>query len=247
VLERDAFMIVWANRLSLPLLDWTDDDGLAAIDLRTYARTGLRYAAVDLSCFHGLPSVLGVVRSTRRASGALGVGAGTAASVERAWWKALSEAFACRAAGAKLALLRPESRYGSHGEGVVAFEDHIQYYADPHRAAAAALLDASPVRTPVARVAALRGTTPGEHVSALCEAVARAGSDAYAVDVTAPDVRELGLVVTKVLAPELCPLDVPQGARFLGGHRLYEAAAALGLRPEVLREDAINPKPHPFP
>jgi ribosomal protein S12 methylthiotransferase accessory factor len=247
VLERDAFMIAWANRLSLPLLDWSDDDGLRAIEARTFGRTGLPYAAVDLSCFHGLPSVLGVVRSGRRAAGALGVGAGTAATVERAWWKALSEAFACRAAGAKLALLRPESRYGAQGEGVFAFEDHIQYYADPDRAAAAAFLDASPARTPVGRVPPLRGESPSEHVSALCEAVARAGSDAYVVDVTAPDVRELGLVVTKVVAPELCPLEVPQAARFLGGRRLYEAAAALGLRAGRLREEDVNPEPHPFP
>src|SRR3954454_13802736 len=88
-LERDAFMIVWANRLSLPLLDWTDDEALSAIDDRTFGQTGLEYAAIDLSRFHGLPSVLGIARSRRTASGALGVGAGTAATLERAWWKAL--------------------------------------------------------------------------------------------------------------------------------------------------------------
>ena len=68
-----------------------------------------------------------------------------------------------------------------------------------------------------------------------------------AVDVTSPDVAELGLVVTKVVAPELCALDVVHGARFLGGRRLYEAAAALGLRAGVVDGDDINPDPHPFP
>jgi ribosomal protein S12 methylthiotransferase accessory factor len=68
-----------------------------------------------------------------------------------------------------------------------------------------------------------------------------------APDVTSPDVRELGLTVTKVLAPELCALDVPHAARFLGGRRLYEAAAALGMRGDCLRETDVNPDPHPFP
>ena len=64
---------------------------------------------------------------------------------------------------------------------------------------------------------------------------------------TAPDVRELGLTVGKVLAPELCPLDVPHAARFLGGRRLYDAAVSLGLRDEPLHEADVNPDPHPFP
>jgi ribosomal protein S12 methylthiotransferase accessory factor len=55
------------------------------------------------------------------------------------------------------------------------------------------------------------------------------------------------LVVTKAVAPELCALDVAHGARFLGGRRLYEAAAALGLRAAPLALSAINPYPHPFP
>jgi len=74
-----------------------------------------------------------------------------------------------------------------------------------------------------------------------------AGSRAYAVDVTSPDVAALGLTVTRVLAPGLCSLDVGQEARFLGPARLRETAAQLGLRASVLREDDLNPDPHPFP
>ena len=64
---------------------------------------------------------------------------------------------------------------------------------------------------------------------------------------TSPDVRSLGLTVVKVLAPELCALDVLHGARFLGGRRLYQAAFELGLRERPLTEPEVNPDPHPFP
>ena len=87
----------------------------------------------------------------------------------------------------------------------------------------------------------------GDQVEELCERVAAAGSSAYAVDVTSPDVAELGLTVTKVVAPELCALDVAHAARFLGGRRIYEAAAAAGLRDAPLAEADVNPDPHPFP
>jgi len=242
LLERDAFMIAWAAQLSLPLLDWTGDARLVELDERYFASTGLEYAAVDLSVFHRLPSVLGVVRAPRGCPGALGVGAGTAPTVERAWFKALAEAFAARAAGVKLALL-DDREYGGHGEGVTSFDDHIRFYAREQRVAPAAFLDSSAARTSVAGVPKLDGNA----VSALCERVHAAGSSAYAVDVTSPDVAELGLVVTKVIAPELCALDVAHGARFLGGRRLYEAAAELRLRERALDEDEVNPYPHPFP
>ena len=101
---------------------------LVELERRFFVPAGLTYSAVDLSAFHGVPSVLGVVRAPSGFPGALGVGAGTAPTVERAWFKALAEAFAARSAGAKLALLEPRA-YGPQGEGVGTFEDHIRYYA----------------------------------------------------------------------------------------------------------------------
>ena len=242
LLERDAFMIVWAARVSLPLLDWSAEPALVELDRQFFAPAGLAYAAVDLSAFHDVPSVLGVVRAPPGIRGALGVGAGTAPTVERAWLKAFAEAFASRAAGAKLELLAGDD-YGPNGEGVVTFEDHIRYYADERRSQAAAFLDASPVHTRASDVRAVAG----DPVESLCARVEAAGSGAYMVDVTSPDVAELGLVVTKVIAPELCALDVAHGARFLGGRRLYEAAADRGLRRGRLDAAELNPYPHPFP
>ncbi len=238
LLERDAFMIVWAGRLSLPLLELEPQTALP------FARTGLGYSAVDLSAFHRIPTALAVVRAPLGFPGAVGVGAAAAPTVERATWKALAEAFATRSAGAKLELLHA----GEAGSGtVVTFEDHIRHYADHARSAATAFLDSSPVRKPSMSVPPLEGDGTAARIEALCGRVKAAGSTAYAVDVTAPDVASLGLTVTRVVAPELCRLDVSHTARFLGGRRLYETGASLGLAPDVLTEDRVNPDPHPFP
>lgn len=247
VLERDAFMIVWSNKLSLRRLDWSDDARLAELDARLFAPTGLGYAVVDLSVFHCLPSLLGVIRAPAEHPGALGVGAGTAPTLERAFWKALSEAFSARSAGAKLALLDDRASGTGGPTSLSSFEDHIHYYADASRAAAAAFIDASPERVSARSLAPLEGETPAQHIAALCRRAENAGSTAYGVDVTSPDVAELGLVVTKVVTPELCMLDVVHAARFLGGTRLYAAAAERGLRSRPLAEDDVNPDPHPFP
>jgi ribosomal protein S12 methylthiotransferase accessory factor len=175
--------------------------------------------------------------------GALGVGAAAARTVERAAWKALAEAFSARAAGVKLTLLDPDC----DDRPVVTFEDHIRRYADHRHVPAVAFLDGSAERTTVDSVAPLEGESPEQWLVELCRRIEAAGSSAYAVDVTAPDVAELGLSVIRVLAPELCALDTAHEARFLGSRRLYEAAAALGLGPGPLSEHDLNPDPHPFP
>ncbi|HSP73131.1 MAG TPA: YcaO-like family protein [Gaiellaceae bacterium] len=240
LVERDAFMLVWRNRLSLPLLEWRGHRKLQELEARYFAPTGLAYAAVDLSRVHGVPSVLGVVRA-RRGPGALGVGAGTAATVTAAWWKALSEAFSTHAAARRIAVLEPGI---PAPDAVNAFHDHIRYHASAEGARAAAFLDASRDRVDIRDVPPL--PRDGEIV-ALRDRIERAGSSAYAVDVTAPDVRRLGLHVVKTVAPELCALDVSHRARFLGGRRILCAAAELGLLPRPLRLEELNPDPHPFP
>jgi ribosomal protein S12 methylthiotransferase accessory factor len=152
LLERDAFMIVWSNRLSLPLLEPPHDSALEA----PFGATGLAYAAVDLSVFHQLPIALAVVRAPEGCPGAVGVGAAAAATPERARWKALAEAFATRAAGATLAVLAG----GAPVERIAGFDDHIRYYADGANAAATFFLDASCERMRSSGCRASRGRRP---------------------------------------------------------------------------------------
>jgi ribosomal protein S12 methylthiotransferase accessory factor len=239
VLERDAFMLVWTNRLSLPLI--TIDPGFPGLD--TFLRTGLLFAGVDLSVIHRVPCVLGVVRAPAGVSGALGVGAAAASTADRAGWKALAEAFTVRAAGVKLALLDPDG----DERPIVSFEDHIRRYADHRAAEAAAFLDSSSERVSLGSVAPLEGDGPAEWIASLCRRIEAVGSRAYVVDVTAPDVAEIGVSVIRVVAPGLLALDAAHSARFLGARRLYEGAAALGLRAAPRGEDDLNPDPHPFP
>jgi ribosomal protein S12 methylthiotransferase accessory factor len=239
LLERDAFMIVWSNRLSCPLLE----ADLEAPGLAAFRSAGVRFAGVDLSSIHQVPCVLGVVRAPVGVPGALGVGAAAAPTVQRAWWKALAEAFSARAASVKLALLDPDASQRQ----VVSFEDHVRRYADHRHEPCTAFLDASPERVSMAQVPPLEGDAAPERLAALCRRLASAGSAGYWVDVTSPDVAELGLSVVRVVAPELCALETVDDARFLGGRRLYEACVALGLRTGPLGEADLNPDPHPFP
>jgi ribosomal protein S12 methylthiotransferase accessory factor len=246
LVERDAFMLAWTNRLSLPLLDWSADDGLRGLDERYFAPSGLRYAAVDLSAFFGVPAALGVVHGTPGELGALGVGAGCGATIAVAWRKALAEAFDVRA-HVRDALYEDPSLLGRPAEEIGTFDDHIFFYGDEGRAAAAGFLDASSARRSTLEIEPVPGGNVLELIQAVVARLAERGVTAYAADVTSPDVAEAGLSVMRVVCPQLCALDVVDRARFLGGRRLYEAAFEAGLVPRPLGLADLNPDPHPFP
>jgi ribosomal protein S12 methylthiotransferase accessory factor len=246
LIERDAFMLAWSNRLSLPRLDWSRDPELAALDQRYFAPSGLRYSAVDLSVFFGVPAALGVVHGTPGELGALGVGAGCGATVAVAWRKALAEAFDVRA-HVRDALYEDPSLLGRPAEEIGSFDDHIFFYGDAERARAAAFLDASTERRATPDVESVAGDDVLTLIEAVVARLAAKGVSAYAVDVTSPDVAEAGLSVMRVVCPQLCALDVVDKARFLGGRRLYHAAFEAGLAPQPLDLADLNPDPHPFP
>jgi ribosomal protein S12 methylthiotransferase accessory factor len=244
--ERDAFMLAWNNRLSLPLLDWRDDDEVAEVDRRLFAPTRLRYSAVDASVFFGIPTVIGVVHGPPAELGPLGVGAAGAPRVVDAVRKALAEAFSVRE-HVRDALVEDPDLTPAEPDAVVTFDDHMRYYGTSDRAALAEFLDASPLRRPIRDVAPLPGATAEARIRHVVRRLARHGVSAYVVDVTAPDVREAGLHVARVVCPELCPLDVVHRARFLGGARLCRAAHEAGLVPRRLELRDLNRDPHPFP
>jgi ribosomal protein S12 methylthiotransferase accessory factor len=245
VLERDAFMLTWNARLSLPRLELSGHPELERFLDHYVSGTGLRVAAVDLSVFHDVPTVLALVRGNDGV--ALTVGAAAAGWTLDACTKAFGEAFAGRAWARVLVAGAPEREFEPDFADVVDFDDHVHLYALSEHAHHADFLDASTERRMVSKVPELHEGTAADRVVTLADRLQRAGTPAYAVDVTSPDVRAARMRVVRVLVPELSPLDLFHGGRFLGGRRLYEAPRRLGLRDSPLEPDQVNPYPHPFP
>jgi ribosomal protein S12 methylthiotransferase accessory factor len=246
LVERDAVMLAWNNRISLPLLDWTGDDRLETLAAEFFEPTGLRFSVLDGSRFLDVPVAIGVVHGPPHSQASLAVGAGCMAQIGDAWLKALSESFGVyRWLGVTAAADR--GRRPLEPKAVQTFDDHMLYYARAEQAQLASFLDASSHRTHVSDVRPLEGSTPRAVIDAVVERLQSHDITPYAVDVTSPDVRSLGLSVARVIAPELCPLDVSHTARFLGGRRLYTAACDAGLASSPLELADINPNPHPFP
>lgn len=247
LVERDPLMIVWHGGLSMPLLDVREDPELGPLLRRHFDPAGLRYDAVDLSGVLGIPTVLGVVRNVHSDVGALALGAAARPTLRDAAVEALLEAFQTRTWCKSEQLSRPRLPDDADlDREITSFDDHVRYYGERDRAALADFLTASPERRDLDSTPALDASSPGALVedvlSRLPEHV-----EAYAVDLTSPDIAEAGLSVVKVYSPQLQPLDVGWRTRLLGGRRPYEEPQRLGHADRVLTEDDLTPVPHPFP
>ena len=247
VLERDAFMITWGARLEWPRLVWSSNSPLSAFSALYFEPTGLKLAALDMSAIWGVPCVLGVARSRVAGDAPIGVGAGAAATIERAAEKALDEALRVRSWARELRLRDPRGERLPRPDAIVQFEEHVAFYSRNENAERAVFLAASGERRRRDAVPPLEGATVGERIATICDRLDRERAGAFCVDVTAPDVRAAGVTVARVVVPELCPLDAAHATRHLGGTRRLDVPAALGLTGQPLREDELNPDPHPFP
>jgi len=270
LVERDAVMLTWYLRRSPPRLRWRGNPRLAAVEERCFAPSGLRYVCLDLSEPLAIATVLAVVFG---AEVGVAVGAASAASPEDAWMKAMREAFATYAWANRLRRRTPAiGQVELHR--IHSFADHVRFYAEPgnlplasflwddhragdHRAGDDRAGDdrAANDRADDARadgdrrideLPRIEDSRPVHQIAAVYRKMRAAGASAYAVDLTTADIRRAGLSVWKVVSPELQPLDVGYGRRFLGGARRTAWADRLGARAGASL-DALNPWPHPFP
>jgi ribosomal protein S12 methylthiotransferase accessory factor len=246
LIERDAFLLMWYNRLSLPILDCAGVAEIESGDRAYYDNTGLHYRVVDLSSFCDVPTAMTIVRDESDYI-RLAVGAASAATMIDAVGKSTREAFQTYAWARQMRFLKPEWSEPDDYTTIRDFEDHVALHAFGDHKDQTAFMDASTDRRHVSDVPSVRGAHVREQVSTLLDRLHRRGMDVYAVDVTSPDIRDLGLHVMRAFSPQLCQIDSEHAQRFLGVKRIYTGAFDAGLTPQPLTIETINHFPHPFP
>jgi ribosomal protein S12 methylthiotransferase accessory factor len=245
LVERDAFLLTWYNRLSLPQVDWSENVQLVRLENEFFRPTGLRYSVIDMSVFLGVPTALGIVLD-ESGGPAFAAGAASAVTMDVAVRKALREAFQTRAFARQLRADMPDWSCGDPRE-VSGFEEHVLYHAYPSRAGLDDFLVASPSRVRVADVAPVEGRNVTAQIRAIVARLARAGVDTFVVDTAPGDLRAAGLHAVTVVCPQLCRLDVPYDLRYFGAARLFGASFAAGVVDRPFTREDLNPEPHPFP
>jgi ribosomal protein S12 methylthiotransferase accessory factor len=246
VCERDAFAIMWLNRLSMPRLhpEAKSPIGQLLRDLR--CKQNDRVTFINLTNDFGAFTVAAVLQRQFNGSPLLTVGAASHWSPNRAAEKALFEAIS-----QDYRIREVVSQSGERWQpapdysNVTDFPFHSLLYADPREQPHLDFMTASNVVEPLADA----GPQASEETRLrhLVANVARTGADVIAVPLTTRDVAELGLHVVKMVVPEAVPLNPDHRYPWLGSPRLYRLPRLLGYRNRNTLPEELNLAiPHPF-
>jgi ribosomal protein S12 methylthiotransferase accessory factor len=128
---------------------------------------------------------------------------------------------------------------------VVSQEDHGLFYCSPERLSA---LDMFLRPRSMIRPQDLESHAVDDvkaNIDFCVKRLAELDLEVIAVDLTTPDVADLGFKVFKVLVPGLQPIDFGVQWPHIGGRRLYEAPVRMGFDEKTPQD--LNYFPHPFP
>ena len=159
----------------------------------------------------------------------------------RAAAKVLKETVAVRAAMESAA---QRSRPIADPADCLGVLDGALYMSVPERAHAFSFLDPDRAPRRLSELADCTAATPAATMAGIVDRLRRLDMEAFVVDLTSDEAREVGFWVVKVLVPALQPLSFVARAQYRAHPRLYAAPAAMGL--PVASESDLNPYPQPI-
>lgn len=246
LIERDALMIAWMNRLPAIELELADAAGLPGALHRHYAALDVELRAFVLPTDLPATVVLAMSVEDRPGVPAAVVGMGCHPAPLSALTKGLFEL--CQGRPAEAGRYRespPEGRL-DRPEDVVTLDDHSAFASVALRRGEFGFLGAGGASMPVARLDQRREAEAGEELERCATALRELGHRAAYVDLTLPDVGACGYRVVRVVAAGLQPIHFGYGQERLGGRRLFSVPQRLGLRNAPTVASDLNRCPHPL-
>ncbi|MCF3974290.1 YcaO-like family protein [Paracoccus salsus] len=246
VIERDALMITWLNRLPATLIETPETGCMAAAIIRHYRRHGVQVRLFRLASDQAPVVVMAVADNPDPAQGVRMIGMGCDLDGVAAIDKAMFELCQARPSMAsRMAQGDAAGRLRSYAD-VRDLDDHPLFHALPGNSAEFDFLLASGQRTTIDGMPRHRHATPADTLARIVAAASDAGARVAYCDITAPDIAPLGPRVVRCVITGFQPIHFGHGEGRLGGARLFEAPVRWGLRDVPLTEAELNPCPHPL-
>lgn len=246
LIERDALIIAWANRLPCKRIDVPEDVGVSGDILLRYRLMKLKVELFLLPTDQPQSVVLALATDENPAHPHKVVGMGCrldpAAAVEQALFEL------CQARPSEIQRFADRDRERSYADyaDIETLEDHPAFHALPEHAHETDFLGAGGQTVALSDIpGAATGSVEGDLERTIAGLV-EVGSRVAAIDLTLPDVAQAGYRVARTLATDLQPIHFGYQEERLGGRRLFELPVALGLRDTPATREDLNFCPHPM-
>lgn len=244
LIERDAFMILWRNRLPLPRVIIDPECALFELFHAKFDRPGLQYTLIQTTLDLEMPSFVGVVLDTRSNPPGIMVGGSAHPDPNRAALKTLLELV--QGLKWKDFMKEPFAPEPSF-KNVRSFDDRAHLYAFNDLREAFGFLMEHPHEIPLSSIQPMDSGNAAADLRIWVDKLASRDLEVLAMDMTPVDAEACGLYVTRILIPGFETMEGDHLLPFLGGHRWREVPVQLGLQPLETSIDSINPYPHPYP
>lgn len=242
-IERDAFSLVWHNRSACRHVDLSlaaRRDPAAARMIDAIEAVRMRCQVLLLTQDLPVPVLLVLLTSRTGRPPLTVIGLGADLSAQRALILALEEACLGLYGMDRRAADRPDFRPVPPYSQITTMGDHgLAHALLPELLTATDFLRTPSETVDLADLPTPAAAGPSAHLRRTVALLADRGFEVLAVDLTTPDIDEVGFKVVRTLIPGLQPLDNDHRWRLLGGARLY--------REPGVTDDDLNPFPHPFP
>ena len=249
VIERDAFIITWHNKLPARRIPVT---GHPSAEIRefeiAYQRRGVELQLYQLPTDAPVFVFMCVSIQEKGEGPVVVVGLGCDFSAQKAARQALLEVGQVRpACRQRLRLPKTRERLAeliAHPESVEELEDHDLLYAAPDYLHAFDFL----FRQPLSEIdwEEGNGKSAAEQLQTLVGYCRQKGSDLIYCNLTPLDMEKIGLFTARAILPDFQPIHFGWKHIRMGGDRLFELPAQLGFRKTRVPLAELNTFPHPL-
>jgi ribosomal protein S12 methylthiotransferase accessory factor len=246
VVERDAMLITWMNRLPAVELKFGDSAQLSGRIYRHFAHFGVNVRAFLMPSDLPATTVMAISFEDDPARPANVVGLGCHPDPNVALMKAVFELCQGRPAEATRFQTKPPQGRLNRYEDVATLDDHSAFMSQLERRPEFAFLWQSGEQK---HVDELPNRSTGDAVQDLnycATELAAKGHRAASVELTTPDLLGFDIHVVRVIVPDLHPVHFGHGQERLGGERLFTVPRQLGFGQTRRTENDLNPCPHPL-
>jgi ribosomal protein S12 methylthiotransferase accessory factor len=242
VIERDAFLTMWLNRIPMPILDIRKIPSTFVQSIKLINEYGMKVKLVNLTGDSRIPTVLAACyNSNPDKYPALAIGTASHIEPEKAVQKALFE----MEFGLIVSLESPREKINNPNQ-ISSPHENALFYENPAERNHWQFMLSSKKKMRLPRSINRRSS---DHYNTLMRIVGilhAINHRVICVDITPSDIRRIGLRSVKVFVTGFQPFYVGTKIR-LNSNRLYESAVRFGGKRTYMGKSELNYALHPLP
>lgn len=242
IVERDAFMIAYLNKLPSPQIDLSSLSNKELYHIvNMLKKYKLEPIVLDLTNDLKIPVFAAIIVDRTGLGPAVSVGLKAGFDVKETIIGAIEESLMMRS------WIRDKFIYNDpqykRGKEIITIEDRAHFWFP---VSAIKYLDFWIKNKNFKKFTTKDLRTPKDKLKKALSIFIKKRIDVFYIDIADKEVRKYGFMVVKVIIPQLQPLYLDERYPYLEGDRLYNTPVKIGFLEKPNKENQLNKVPHPF-